>query len=133
MARYETVNITGDFLEKNPNSYYVFPDNFQHSGTELTTLLRDYEHTFGFTVKKFGDTDDSSFYKPEEYAAIFFEQLIKLKKLIEQNSDKTFYIAKMDCASINKYRIWETLIHHNLTLKLNKYNNVVFCWEDKLV
>jgi len=133
MARYEQIAITADFLDKNPKSYFVFPDNIQHVGTELSTLLRDHEHTFGFTTKKFGDLDNSSFYKPEEYSPIFFEELIRLKRLITNNPDKMFYITKMDCASINKYKIWENLIHHNLTLKLEKYDNVVFCWNDKLV
>jgi len=72
VATYENILITRDFLDHNPNAYYIFPENLQREGTELSTQLRDHPHALGFIVKKFSDTDEDSFYKPEEYSAIFF-------------------------------------------------------------
>lgn len=128
MAKYESVSITQEFLDNNPNAHYVFPDNSERTGSELYSYLRNHPRSFGFISKKFPDSQSSSFYKPEEYSAVFFEELLKLKKLIESSPDKTFYIACMKGPSINKYRIWELLMEHNITSKLQKFNNVVFCW-----
>lgn len=128
MATYENILITRDFLDYNPNAYYVFPENLQREGTELSTQLRDHPHSLGFVVKRFSDNDEGSFYKPEELSAIFFEELLKLKKVIQGRPEKTFYIANMKIPSVNRYKIWERLIYHNLVLKLEKFDNVVFCW-----
>jgi len=131
MAKYENVTITRDFLESNPTAFYVFPDNLERVGCESTSYLRDYPHTIGFIAKKFPDIDDSSFYKPGEYSVIFFEELLKLKTHILQHPERTYYIACMKGPSINKYRIWEQLMVHNIVSKLEKFENVVFCWDDR--
>ena len=128
MANYETVVVTREFLDNNPNAYYIFPDNIQRSGREMYSYLRDHKQSIGFVAKKFPDNEDGSFYRPEEYSAVFFEELLKIKKFIEKNSDKTFYIASMNGPSVNKYRIWELLMEHNIVNKLQKFDNVVFCW-----
>jgi hypothetical protein len=128
VAKYDPISITREFLDNNPNSYYVFPDNIERSGTEIYSYLRGHSHSLGFIAKKFPDDHSGSYYRPEEYSAVFFEELLKLKKIIEKRPDKTFYIACMNGPSINKYRIWETLMEHNIVNKLQKYNNVVFCW-----
>ncbi len=128
MAKYENISITREFLDKNPNAYYIFPDNIERSGTEIYSHLRDHPHSIGFVAKKFADNDSGSFYRPEEYSAVFFEELLKLKKIIEKRPDKTFYICQMKGPSINQYRIWELLMEHNFVSKLQKFDNVVFCW-----
>jgi hypothetical protein len=131
MAKYENVAITRDFLESNPTAFYVFPDNLERVGCEITSLLRDHPQSIGFVAKKFPDLDEGSFYKPEEYSAVFFEELLKLKTNITKHPERTYYIACMKGPSVNKYKIWEKLMVHNIVLKLQKLDNVVFCWDDK--
>ena len=128
MAKHEDISITQEFLDNNPNAYYIFPDNLERTGCEIYSYLREHSQAIGFVAKKFPDNDSSSFYKPQEYSAVFFEELLKLKKNIAANPEKTYYIACMKGPSINKYRIWELLMEHNILLKLQKFDNVVFCW-----
>jgi len=130
MAKYENLIITEEFLEQNSNSYFVFGDNLQRWGYGGAAALRDHPHTIGFITKKFPNSKDESFYKPEEYSQIFFEELDKLKKLIERQPDKTFYISQLGGGLANKYFIWQKLIRHNLVRELEKFENVVFCWSD---
>jgi hypothetical protein len=130
MAKYENLIITEEFLEQNSNSYFVFGDNLQRWGYGGAAALRDHPHAIGFITKKFPNSKDESFYKPEEYSQIFFEELDKLKKLIERQPDKTFYISQLGGGLANKYFIWQKLIRHNLVRELEKFENVVFCWSD---
>jgi hypothetical protein len=133
MAIYKNIEITKEFLDKHPKAYFVFGDNLERKGHGGAAKLRDHPHTFGFITKKFPDNNDSSFYRPEEYSPIFFEELAKLKKIVITHTKKTFYISKLGAGLANRYRIWEMLIQHNLTLALEPHDNVVFCWKDSLV
>lgn len=130
MAIYKNITITEEFLGENPNSYFVFGDNIERWGHGGAAVLRDHPHAIGFITKKFPDNKDESFYRPEEYSPIFFEELEKLKKIIEKRPDKTFYISQLGGGLANKYFIWQKLIRHNLVRVLEKFNNVVFCWSD---
>jgi len=133
MAVYKDITIDWQFLDNNPTSYFVFGDNLQKRGKVEAAALRDHTHAIGFITKKFPDNEDGSFYRPEEYSSVFFEELKKLEAIIKRHPNKTFYISKLGAGLANKYRIWELLIHHNLVLTLEKYDNVIFCWKDKLV
>lgn len=128
MATYKNIQITHEFLDLNPDSYFVFGDNLEKQGFGGAAALRDHPHSIGFITKKFPDNKDSSFYRPEEYSTVFFEELKKLKKIIETRPQKIFYISQLGGGLANKYRIWDLLIHHNLVLTLEEYENVVFCW-----
>jgi hypothetical protein len=118
MAIYKNLTITREFLDSNPTAYFVFGDNIERRGTGGAAVLRDHPHAIGFITKKFPDNKDESFYKPEEYSSVFFEELKKLKTIIEKRPEKTFYI------------IWDKLIRHNLVRALELFDNVVFCWKD---
>ena len=133
MSNYKKISITQQFLDENPNSYFVFGDNLIREGYGGAAVLRDHPHSIGFITKKYPDNKDSSFYKPEEYSGVFFEELEKLNKIIEKRPDKKFYISQLGGGLANKYYIWEKLIRHNLVKKLENYNNVIFCWEESLV
>jgi hypothetical protein len=132
MAIYRDIEVTERFLDNNPNAYFIFGDNLERRGTGGAARLRQHPHAFGFIIKKFPDNNDTSFYRPEEYSAVFFEELDKLYKFIKKYPDKNFYISKLGSGLANKYRIWEKLIHHNLTLKLENFNNVIFCWQENM-
>ena len=132
MAVYKNILITQEFLDMNPDSYFVFGDNLERWGHGGAAKLRDHPHAIGFITKKYPDNNDSSFYRPEEYSTVFFEELEKLKKIIEKRPDKKFYISQLGGGLANKFRIWELLIRDNLVRSLDKFDNVIFCWEDNL-
>lgn len=133
MALYKNTTITHEFLDENPNAYFIFGDNLVKQGYGGAAKLRDHPHAIGFITKKFPDNREDSFYKPEEYSSVFFEELFKLETLIKKYPNKIFYISKLGSELANKFCIWEKLIQHNLTLKLQNYDNVIFCWKESLV
>ena len=133
MAIYKNIKITEKFLDTFTDSYFVFGDNLTRSGTGGAAKLRHHSRAIGFITKKFPDNHESSFYKPEEYSPIFFEELEKLTKIIKSRPDKTFYISQIGGGLANKFRIWELLIRDNLVRALANLPNVVFCWNDSLV
>jgi hypothetical protein len=126
---YKNIKITEEFLDQTPNAYFVFGDNIERKGYGGAAVLRDHPRSYGFITKKFPDNRDTSFYTPDEYAPVFFEELDKLINFIRKNRDKTFYISKLGSDLANKYRIWELLIHHNLLDKLKNFDNVILCWQ----
>jgi hypothetical protein len=132
MALYKNMLITQEFLDNNPDSYFIFGDNLERWGYGGAAKLRDHPHAIGFITKKFPDNNDNSFYKPEEYSAVFFEELKKLKTIIQKKPDKIFYISQLGGGLANKFYIWQKLIKHNLVKELEKFNNVIFCWDDSL-
>lgn len=131
MSKYQDILITSEFLDSNPNAYFVFGDNLERTSRGKAALLRDHPHAIGFITKKFPDDNNSSFYRPEEYSSVFFEELSKLTRIIQKRSDKTFYISPLGKGpKANRYRIWELLVQHNLVKALERFDNVVFCWSD---
>ena len=130
MAVYKHIKITQEFLDNAPNAYFVFGDNLERWGHGGAAKLRDHPHAIGFITKKFPDNKDESFYKPEEYSPVFFEELEKLKRIIQKRPDKIFYISQLGGGLANRYKIWEKLIRHNLVRSLTDLDNVVFCWPD---
>lgn len=130
MAIYKNIKITQEFLDSNSSAYFVFGDNLERWGHGGAAKLRDHPHAIGFITKKFPDNKDESFYKPEEYSFVFFEELGKLKKIIQKRPDKIFYISQLGGGLANRYKIWEKLIRHNLVRSLTDLDNVVFCWSD---
>ena len=132
MATYKNLTITHEFLDMNPDAYVIFGDNLIKKGFGGAAKLRDHPHAIGFITKKFPDNKDESFYRPEEYSPVFFEELEKLKVLIKRKPEKTFYITQLGGGLANKFSIWQKLIHHNLVMALEKFDNVVFCWKDNL-
>jgi hypothetical protein len=130
MAIYKDIHVTQEFLDNDTNAYFVFGDNLERWGHGGAAKLRDHPHSIGFITKKFPDNQDGSFYKPEEYSSVFFEELKKLKIIIEKRPDKVFYISQLGGGLANKFRIWDKLIRHNLVRTLEPFENVVFCWND---
>ncbi len=133
MAIYKNIKITQEFLDTDPNAYFIFGDNLERWGHGGAAKLRDHPHAIGFITKKFPDNKDSSFYKPEEYSSVFFEELEKLKRVVEARPDKTFYVSQLGGGLANKYFIWQKLIRHNLVKVLENYENVIFCWTEDFV
>lgn len=132
MAIYKNFEVTLQFLDENPNCYVVFGDTLQKDGSCEISKLRTHPHAIGFITKKFSDSDDTSFYRTEEYKPVFFEELEKLKKVVQKHPSKIFYITKLGAGLANRYKIWENLIKENLISALINFDNVVFCWKEEL-
>jgi hypothetical protein len=130
MAIYKNLMITQEFLDSNPDAYFIFGDNLIKEGCGGAAALRYHPHAIGFITKKFPDNKDDSFYRPEEYSPVFFEELRKLKKIIENRPNKTFYISQLGGGLANRYYIWQKLIRHNLVKELEDFKNVIFCWTE---
>ena len=134
MAIYKNIIVTKEFLDREPNAYFVHGDDLVKSGSTGAARIKCHPHTLSFITRKYADeNDDTSFYRPEEYAPVFFEELAKLEKIVSKYPDRTFYVPRIGSGPSNKFFIWERLIQHNLIRALTKYDNVVFCWEDSLV
>lgn len=130
MAIFKNLNITREFLDRNFNAYFIFGDNITRTGCGGAASLRDHPHSIGFITKKYPDNIDSSFYRPEEYASVFIEELLKLKIIIEKRPEKTFYISQLGAGLANKYNIWEIIIKNKLISTFKDFKNVVFCWNE---
>lgn len=130
MAIFKNLNITREFLDRNSNSYFIFGDNITRSGYGGAASLRDHPHSIGFITKKFPDNNDSSFYRPDEYASIFLEELLKLKIIIEKRPEKKFYISQLGGGLANRYNIWEIIIKNKLISTFKEFENVIFCWNE---
>jgi hypothetical protein len=132
MAKYIKKTITEEFLDLYPDAYFIFGDNLTRRGTGGAAKLRHHPHAIGFITKKFPDNNDGSFYRPTEYSPVFFEELEKLKNIVKLYPSKIFYVSQLGAGLANKFRIWELLIRDNLVRKLEKFDNVIFCWDDNM-
>lgn len=130
MARYENFIMSEDFLDKNKRAIFVFGDNTIRQGYGGAAALRDHPQSYGFITKKFPDNNDSSFYKPKEYAVVFFDELVKLIEKIKEEPFKNFYISQLGNGLANKYKIWEEVIKNGLEKNLIHLPNVIFLWDD---
>jgi hypothetical protein len=130
-AKFENIEVTETVLNAEPAAYFVFGDNIQRQGLAGAAKLRNHPRAIGFITKKAPNGNPKSCFTPEEYSKLFFDQLEQLETHIMSNSQRKFYISKLGSGYANRYYIWETLIHHNLIAALNKYDNVVFCWEQE--
>ena len=130
MATFKRIEITEEFLNSNPDAYFVFGDNSQRQGTGGAAKLRHHPHAIGFVTKKAPNNSPGASFKPEEYASAFFDQLKQLAEHVKSQPSKVFYVSKLGSGLANRYYIWEKLIKHNLINELKKHSNVVFCWDE---
>lgn len=128
MAEYKDIIITENFLNSNPNVYFVFGDNTIRTGYGGAAALRDHPRTYGFITKVFPDNRDSSFYALEEYDKVFFEELQKLKNFIFEHPDNKIYISQLGGGLANRYKIWDNIIKDGLEKEFSNNENVVFLW-----
>jgi hypothetical protein len=122
------VTITKEYLQKHPNEIFVFGDNIIRKGYNGAAKLRDEKNAYGFITKKYPDNNDISFYTPDEYKDVYFDEIKKLKSVIELHQDKLFLISKLGSGLANRYRIFESVIEPNIMRDLSKFDNVEFLW-----
>ena len=116
--------VTEKFLRNNPNVIFVFGDNTIRKGKGGAATLRDEPNTYGFITKKYPNNNDRSFYRPPEYADVFYAELLQLAKEIEKNPKKTYLISKLGAGLANRYKIYEVVIEPGLK-KLELFENVI--------
>ncbi|NBO22124.1 hypothetical protein EBU94_02125 [bacterium] len=95
MATYQNFVMTKKFLDENPFSIFVFGDNTLRLGYGGAAILRDHPQSYGFITKIYPNNNDISFYKPKDYAIVFFDELLKLKEKIKDDPFTTFYISQL--------------------------------------
>jgi hypothetical protein len=130
MSKFEDKHITAEFLDATPDCFFVFGDNLKRTGKGGAAALRDHQKAIGFATKKAPSNENGAFFTVEEYTKLFFSLLDQLEELVKNHQGQTFYISKLGAGLANKHLVWEKLIRHNLIEALEKYPNVVFCWED---
>ena len=121
--------VTREYLLEHPDHIFVFGDNLRHSGCKGAAELRYIPNTYPFITQKFTNYAYTSYYTPEEYASVFYEERFKLLTKIKANPDKTFLISRLGAGLANKYLIWEKVIRPGL-LRFGKISNVELLWEE---
>ena len=129
-AKYQDIEITEDFLNSNPNAFFVYGDNLEHRGLGGAAKFRHHPRAIGFVTKKSPDNLAKSSFTVEEYKLVFFKLLKELKEHVVKNPQRTFYITRLGAGLANRYRIWELVIKHNLEQELEEHDNVVFLWSE---
>lgn len=122
------MHVTDDFLDANPNIIFVFGDNLKRTGHGGAAALRDHKNAYGFITKKSPDNRDSSFYRPDEYAEVYADEIIKLKDMIRVSPGKIWYISKLGAGLANKYFIFEEIIQKYIKADLAGFPGVIFLW-----
>lgn len=118
--------VTKSYLNKNKDVIFVFGDNKIRKGRGGAAKLRNLENTYGFITKKYPSNCPSSFYKPDEYKAVYEYELNKLKSYIKSNPNKTFLISKIGSGLGNRFNIFELIIEPDIKISLSEFKNVKF-------
>ena len=124
---HNSLTITEQFLNDNPDCYFIFGDNSRHYGHGGAAKLRDLANSIGFVTKKVPSNDPNSFYTLKEYLPVFEEEKKRLIKCIEENPDKWFLISKLGSGLANKHKIFENMIGPWLE-GLFIYDNVILLY-----
>ena len=115
--------VTIDFLNDNPNVFFVFGDNLVHRGKGGAASLRDLSNTIGFITKKYPNNDINSFFKPDEYYPIFNQECAKMCDLMSRYQNHYYLFSKLGAGLANKFCIFEKLIEPWLLSLETKFVN----------
>jgi hypothetical protein len=121
------MTITKEYLRNHPNEIFVFGDNLQRAGLGGAAYLRNEPNTYGFVTKKLPNKKPASYYEPQEYAEIYWEEIDRLKKTIIANPNKIYLISKIGAGLANLNHIFELVIEPNIKNDLD-LPNVKFLW-----
>ena len=119
-------------LRSNPNWVFVFGDNEDGQGYGGAAKLRDEPNVYGFLTcrhpineQKYGQT---CYYQPEEYVAVYKNEIKRISKEITKNPNKVYMVSKLGAGLANKYKVFDKVIKPNLKRDLGKFDNVIFLW-----
>ena len=102
--------ITPQWLRKNPGYVFVFGDNLERRGKKGAAICRDEPNAYGFVTKKAPNNRDESFYRPEKYANICYNEMTSLTVYMINNPDKIFLVSRLGAGLANRYSIYEKVI-----------------------
>ena len=119
--------MTKQFLDMNPNCYFIFGDNTERKGHGGAAQLRDHSNAIGFVTKRFPSNWDNSFYTLDNYPSVFEGEKFLLTKFIENNPYNWILISKLGGGLANRYHIFENIIGPWLET-LEKYDNVILLY-----
>ena len=122
--------ITEEYLNQNPDLVFVFGDNQDREGLGGAAALRYHKQSYGFITKVHPDDHPYSSYTPENYPAVYLEEMRELRNLLKnpRNRNKTFLITKLGSGLANRYGIWEKVIEPTIKILLKDCKNVEFLW-----
>jgi hypothetical protein len=129
MAQFKDIIVTNEFLDENPDIYFVFGDNTVRTGYGGAAVFRDHPRAYGFITKIFPDNRDSSFFTVDDYEDVFFGELERLKEFVYSHPNNKIYISQIGGGLANKYKIWENMIKPNIEKEFMEFDNVVFLWK----
>jgi hypothetical protein len=117
--------MTAEYLRRHPNVVFVFGDNLLRKGKGGAATLRDEPNTYGFITKKAPNNKDESFYRPEEYVHVFWQEMVHLIVEVSNHPEKTYAVSPLGSGLANRYKIYETIIKPMLKILDNQNKNVV--------
>lgn len=122
------MQITRQYLIEHPDHIFVFGDNELRAGEGGAAALRDMPNTYGFIAKKCPCNNDNCFYMPDEYEAIYHEEVSVLALYIVTSPGKTFLISKLGAGLANRFGIFEAIIRPRIKYDLQGLGDVQFLW-----
>lgn len=122
------MQITRQYLIEHPDHIFVFGDNELRAGKGGAAALRDMENTCGFITKKRPCNYDSCFYRPDEYEAIYRDEINTLAWHIVLSPTKRFLISKLGAGLANRFGIFEAVIEPRIKYDLQGLGDVRFLW-----
>jgi hypothetical protein len=120
------MRVSERWLDAHPNHRFVFGDNTIRKGKGGAAILRDHPQSIGFITKKFPNRHPNSYYTIEEYQSVFEEEMIKLKKTIDEHPEWVFIVCPLGSNLANLHGIWEAIIKPGLMRELEPYFDR--CW-----
>lgn len=118
--------ITEDFLKNHKEICFIYADNKSRSGYAGSAVFRDLPNSYGFITKRMGIVKDKAFYRPDEYATVYRQEITKLLKFICDCDYEYFIIPKELGKDLsNKFGIYEHIIKPHLERDLFPYTYYV--------
>lgn len=125
--------MTISFLNKyRKDVVFVFGDNLEREGLGgQARVARKVQNAYGFITKKKASDNPEDYYKIREYKSVYKEELVLLKKEIEENNNKWFLIPTLGAGIANKYGIWQKIIRSDIRKQLKVYPNIYFLYSGR--
>lgn len=120
--------ITKKFLDENPDYFFIFGDNLDRRGTGGAAVLRFHPQSIGFITKKHPTYKDEDFYHPDEYRAVYLQEIALLHTKMAVNPTKKFLISMVGAGLANRFKIFDEVIKPNIKIDLGQLQNAVFLW-----
>ena len=116
------------FLDLHPNAFLVIDGNAAEDPEDTYHSLRERMDVFKFITRKNTSEAPSSFYFLTEYEAVFYQEIRRLLKVMEENPHLDVYITPIGRHKEDKWDIFHKVIQPKL-LTIFKDKDVTFLWD----